>query len=54
MGALARLQLARALVLSGDAGKAKAAYNDLLALWENADQDIPVLKDARAVYRRLP
>jgi hypothetical protein len=54
MGALARLQLARALALSGDTAKAKSAYNDLLTLWTNADPDIPVLKEARAEYTRLP
>jgi hypothetical protein len=32
MDALARLQLARALALSGDTTKAKSAYNDLFAL----------------------
>ena len=54
MGAMARLQLARALALSGDTVKAKSAYNDLLTLWKNADPDIPVLKEARAEYARLP
>jgi serine/threonine protein kinase/tetratricopeptide (TPR) repeat protein len=54
MDAMARLQLARALVLSGDAVKAKSAYNDLLGLWKNADPDVPVLKEARAEYARLP
>ena len=44
MDAMARLQLARALALSGDTVKAKSAYNDLLTLWKNADPDIPVLK----------
>ena len=52
--AFARLQLARALVLSGDTVKAKSAYSDLLTLWKNADPDVPVLKDARAEYARLP
>jgi hypothetical protein len=52
--ALARLQLARALALSGDIVKAKNAYGDLLTLWKNADADIPVLKAARAEYARLP
>ena len=52
--ALARLQLARALVLSGDTVKAKSVYNDLLTLWKNADSDIRVLKDAQAEYARLP
>ena len=52
--AMARLQLARALALAGDTVKAKSAYNDLLTLWENADPDIRVLKEARAEYARLP
>jgi len=54
MGAMARLQLARALALSGDIVKAKSAYGDLLTLWKNADADIPVLEVARAEYARLP
>jgi serine/threonine protein kinase/tetratricopeptide (TPR) repeat protein len=54
MDALARLQLARALALSGDTAKAKSAYSDLLTLWKNADPDIPVLEAARAEYARLP
>ena len=51
---MARLQLARALVLSGDTVKAKSAYNDLFTLWKNADPEIPVIKQARAEYARLP
>ena len=51
---MARLQLGRALVLSGDTVKAKSVYNDLFSLWKNADPDIPVLKEARAEYARLP
>ena len=54
MDAMARLQLARALVLSGDTVKAKSAYNDLLTLWKNADPDVPVLREARAEYARVP
>jgi len=54
MDAMARLQLARALALSGDTVKAKSAYNDLLTLWKNADPEIPVLKEARAEYAQLP
>ncbi len=54
MDAMARLQLARALALSGDTVKAKSAYSDLLTLWKNADPDVPVLKEARAEYARLP
>ena len=54
MDALARLQLARALALSGDTVKAKSAYDDLLTLWKNADADIRVLKEAQAEYAMLP
>ena len=54
MDALARLQLARALALSGDTVKAKSAYDDLLTLWKNADPEIPILNQARAEYARLP
>jgi len=54
MDAMARLQLARALALSGDTVKAKSAYSDLLALWKNADPKIPVVEAARAESARLP
>jgi serine/threonine protein kinase/tetratricopeptide (TPR) repeat protein len=52
--AMARLQLGRALALSGATVKAKRVYDDLLTLWQNADPDIPVLEEARAEYARLP
>src|SRR5208282_5966639 len=51
--ALARLNLARAYVLQGDAGKARTAYQDFFAEWKDADPDLPVLKDARAEYEKL-
>ncbi len=54
MDAMARLQLARALVLSGDTVKARGVYSDLLTLWKNADPDVPVLKEAQAEFARLP
>jgi tetratricopeptide (TPR) repeat protein len=47
MGALARLQLARSWRMAGDAGKAKAAYEDVLGLWKEADPDLRALKEAR-------
>jgi tetratricopeptide (TPR) repeat protein len=53
IGALAHLQLGRAFALSGDKTRAKAAYEDFLALWKNADLDVPVLKSAKAEYQRL-
>ena len=53
LGALAHLGLARAHALSGDTAKAKAAYQDFLALWREADPDIPILKEAKAEYVKL-
>jgi serine/threonine protein kinase/Flp pilus assembly protein TadD len=53
LGALAHLGLARAYVLSGDTAKAKTAYQDFLALWKDADPDIPTLKEAKAEYAKL-
>ena len=47
IGVLARLQLARALVLSGDKPAARAAYRHFLTLWKDADPDIPILQQAR-------
>ena len=52
-GALARLQLARAFAMDGDTAKAKAAYQDFLTLWKDADSDIPILKHAKAEYVKL-
>jgi eukaryotic-like serine/threonine-protein kinase len=48
MGPMARLQLARALAASGDRAKAAAAYRDVLAVWKDADADLPVVQEARA------
>jgi len=53
LGALAHLGLARAYALSGDTGKAHAAYNDFFALWKDADSDIPILQQAKAEYAKL-
>lgn len=53
IGALAHLQLGRAYTLSGDKIKAKAAYQDFLTLWKDADPNIPILKQARAESARL-
>jgi len=47
-GALAHLGLARAYALTGDTAKARAAYNDFLTLWKDADADIPILREAKA------
>jgi serine/threonine protein kinase len=53
IGVLARLQLGRAFNLSGDKTRARAAYEDFLTLWKNADLDIPILRHAKAEYARI-
>ncbi len=53
IGALAHLQIGRAHAMQGDAGKAKAAYEDFLTLWKDADPDIPILIAAKAEYAKL-
>jgi serine/threonine protein kinase/tetratricopeptide (TPR) repeat protein len=52
-GALARLGLARAYAMQGDTAKARAAYQDFLTLWKDADPDVPILKEAKAEYAKL-
>ncbi len=50
---LAQLYLARSYAQQNDAAKARAAYQDFLALWKEADPDIPILKEAKAEYAKL-
>jgi tetratricopeptide (TPR) repeat protein/class 3 adenylate cyclase len=62
-GALAHLGVARGNALQSrtsqgadaDAARVRAlaAYKDFLALWKNADPDIPILKEAKAEYAKL-
>jgi DNA-binding winged helix-turn-helix (wHTH) protein/tetratricopeptide (TPR) repeat protein len=62
-GALARLGVARANALqskiskgaNADAARASAlaSYRDFLALWKDADPDIPILKQAKAEYAKM-
>jgi predicted Zn-dependent protease len=54
LGALVRLGLARAYALQGEVEKARAAYQDFLILWKDADPDVPILKEAKAEYAKLP
>jgi hypothetical protein len=41
IGALNHVGLARAYALTGDTTKSKAAYQDFLTLWKNADPTYP-------------
>jgi hypothetical protein len=54
LGPLARLELARVYAMQHDAAKAKAAYQDFLTLWKDADPDIPILKQAKTECAKLP
>jgi len=62
-GALAHLGLARAYALEAQSAqgagaeaaraKARAAYQDFLTLWKDADLDIPILIAAKSEYTKL-
>jgi tetratricopeptide (TPR) repeat protein len=51
---LARLGVARAAALARDTDGARQAYDGFLALWRDADADLPPLREARAERARLP
>ena len=53
IAALAHLGLARSEALAGNTIKARAAYQDFLALWRDADPAVPILKSAKAEYAKL-
>ena len=53
LGALAHLGIARAYALQGDTVRARAAYQDFLTLWKDADPDIPILIAAKSEYAKL-
>jgi hypothetical protein len=48
------LGLARSSVIAGDVATARKAFQDLFALWKDADRDLPVLVEARKDYAALP
>jgi hypothetical protein len=50
---MAQLHLARAYAMQNDSVKARTAYQDFLAMWKDADPDIPVFKEAKAEYAKL-
>jgi eukaryotic-like serine/threonine-protein kinase len=51
--AQAHVGLARATLQAGDTVGAKKAYGDFLALWKDADADIPLLIEAKKEYAAL-
>ena len=50
---IAHLGLARAYALQGDKARSRIAYQDFLALWKDADPDIPLLREAKAEYTKI-
>jgi eukaryotic-like serine/threonine-protein kinase len=52
-GALARLGIARSYARAGEKEKSRAAYEDLLKLWKDADTDFSLLAQAKSEYAKL-
>jgi hypothetical protein len=50
---LAQLGIARAYAMQGDWENSRKAYNDFFSTWKNADSDIPILRQAKAEYKKL-
>jgi DNA-binding winged helix-turn-helix (wHTH) protein/tetratricopeptide (TPR) repeat protein len=53
-GALAQLGRARACKLAGRPAEARGAYEKFFKLWADADRGIPILRQARQEFDRLP
>jgi eukaryotic-like serine/threonine-protein kinase len=53
IGALAHLALARAFALQHDIAKSRMKYQDFLALWKDADRDVPIFEEADFEYANL-
>ncbi|MBV8206405.1 MAG: hypothetical protein JO041_06400, partial [Acidobacteria bacterium] len=43
----------RAYALAGEKAKARIAYQDVFALWKDADSDLPALMQAKNEYAKL-
>src|SRR5882762_553883 len=52
-GPLAWLQLGRAQKMMGDEASARKWYESFLALWKDADPDVPIYQQAKAEYAKL-
>jgi eukaryotic-like serine/threonine-protein kinase len=50
---LAQLGLARANAMLGDREKSRKAYDDFFTTWKGADPDIPILRQAKAEYKKV-
>ncbi|MEN3326476.1 MAG: eukaryotic-like serine/threonine-protein kinase [Acidobacteriota bacterium] len=49
---LAHLALARASAMQGDTAQARHSYQDFFTLWKDADQDLPILIEAKREFER--
>ena len=47
------LTLARASVLQGDTAQARQSYQDFFTLWKDADQDLPILVEAKREFEKV-
>ncbi|HET7206889.1 MAG TPA: protein kinase [Terriglobales bacterium] len=50
---MAHLGLGRGYALQGDQAHSRIAYQDFLAIWKDADPELPVLKQAKAEYEKV-
>jgi serine/threonine protein kinase/tetratricopeptide (TPR) repeat protein len=50
---LAHLALARASAMQGDTTQARQSYQDFFTLWKDADQDLPILIEAKREFEKL-
>jgi hypothetical protein len=50
---LAHLGLARASALSGDNEAARTEYQNFFAAWKDADQDLPIVIEAKKEYDQI-
>ncbi|MBV9087619.1 MAG: tetratricopeptide repeat protein [Acidobacteriaceae bacterium] len=48
-----KVEMARAYARKGDTAKVRSLYQDVLALWKDADPDVPLIKQAKAEYANL-
>jgi eukaryotic-like serine/threonine-protein kinase len=53
LASLAKLGSARAYAMQGDKAQSRIAYQDFLALWKDADANVPLLQQAKAEYAAL-
>jgi DNA-binding winged helix-turn-helix (wHTH) protein/tetratricopeptide (TPR) repeat protein len=50
---LSQLGLAQAYAKQGDSENSRKAYDDFFATWKDADPSIPILRQAKAEYKKL-